>query len=39
MMKFIDAIPRNFASLTSMTVPNVSSDSSLMVWPIVETLN
>jgi len=29
-MKFIDAIPRGFASLTSMTVSNVPSDSSSM---------
>jgi len=38
-MKFIDAISRGFASLTSMTVSNVSSDSSSMTWSIVETLN
>ena len=38
-MKSIGAIPRGFASLTSMTVSNVPSDSSSMTWPIVETLN
>jgi len=38
-MKSIDAIPRGFASLTSMTVSNVSSNSSSIIWPIVETLN
>ncbi len=31
MMKFIDAIFKDFASLTSMTVSNVSSNSSLMI--------
>ncbi len=30
MMKFIDAISRDFASLISMTVSNVSSNSSSM---------
>jgi len=30
-MKFIDAISRDFASLTSMTVSNVSLNSSLMI--------
>jgi len=39
MMKFIDAISRDFASLTSMAVSNVSSNSSLMIESIVETLN
>jgi len=31
MMKFIDVIFRNFASLTDMTVLNVLSDCDLMI--------
>ncbi len=31
MMKFIDVISRDFASLISMTVSNVSLNSSLMI--------
>jgi len=31
MMKFIDVISRDFASLTDMTVSNVLSDCDLMI--------